>query len=493
MNKLFVFGIGGTGARVIKSLLMLFGAGIECDHTIIPIIIDRDIGNGDLTLTMSILDNYLKLHNALNNDRKSKFFKANVKLLNNNLFLPLKERTTLFKDFINLSNMDDTNKSFVNILYTKEMLDLNVDAGFQGNPNIGTVVLNQFDDSEIFRSFANEFNDGDKIMIINSIFGGTGASGFPLLRRIFQTTNFSDNIQNWGLINKAPIGVITVLPYFIINRKEDSEKSLINSDTFIDKSKAALDYYKGEDKKIDVLYYIGDKYMSVYEHHIGGTAQRNPAHFIELASALAILDFVNPENKSKYFPKHSESDIKNTTYKEFGILNDTNEIIFDDLPDVMRKIIINPLTRFLFFCKCFGCFINETGEVKKEENLNMISKDLVNQPFTQSKITKEFINSDFISKTLAEFQKNYVEWLAEMEFQTHKFSPFDLKSTNPLGFVKGSINIFNNKKKLTFNEWDMVYHELNNNVNKIKRDFDGLNYLFELFQITTENLINYKG
>ena len=42
MAKLFIFGIGGTGSRVIKSLTMLLSAGLkaENDFEIVPIIID---------------------------------------------------------------------------------------------------------------------------------------------------------------------------------------------------------------------------------------------------------------------------------------------------------------------------------------------------------------------------------------------------------------------------------------------------------------------
>ena len=39
MSKLYVFGIGGTGSRVIRSLTMLLAAGVECNDTIVPIII----------------------------------------------------------------------------------------------------------------------------------------------------------------------------------------------------------------------------------------------------------------------------------------------------------------------------------------------------------------------------------------------------------------------------------------------------------------------
>ena len=37
MSKLYVFGIGGTGSRVLKSLTMLLASGVKCKaDTIVP-------------------------------------------------------------------------------------------------------------------------------------------------------------------------------------------------------------------------------------------------------------------------------------------------------------------------------------------------------------------------------------------------------------------------------------------------------------------------
>ena len=41
--KTFVFGIGGTGARVLRSLTLLLASGVECKSDIVPIIIDPDM------------------------------------------------------------------------------------------------------------------------------------------------------------------------------------------------------------------------------------------------------------------------------------------------------------------------------------------------------------------------------------------------------------------------------------------------------------------
>ena len=59
--KTFVFGIGGTGARVLRSLTLLLASGVECKSDIVPIIIDPDMNNGDLTRTVSLMQRYIAI------------------------------------------------------------------------------------------------------------------------------------------------------------------------------------------------------------------------------------------------------------------------------------------------------------------------------------------------------------------------------------------------------------------------------------------------
>ena len=65
--KLFVFAIGGTGSRVLKSMIMLCAAGVRPvdangkplqDVEIVPIIIDPHKSNADLKRTERLLSAY---------------------------------------------------------------------------------------------------------------------------------------------------------------------------------------------------------------------------------------------------------------------------------------------------------------------------------------------------------------------------------------------------------------------------------------------------
>lgn len=479
MSKLYIFGIGGTGARVLKSLTMLLAAGVDCGvDTIVPIIIDRDMSNKDLSRTKLLIEDYIEVNKIAETKGKNRFFKTKIELLNNELFLQLKDNTQKFDEFIGKGTMSRENQALMDMLFSKETLNLDMTAGFQGNPNIGSVVLNQFDDNDVFKAFANDFKEGNKIFIISSIFGGTGASGFPLLRKILQMPNVKgadgQDLPNWGLVNKAQIGAISVLPYFIVDSATDD--SLVNSDTFIDKSRAALSYYKTEDKKLDTLYYIADKLTTTYEHHKGGDAQKNDAHFVELAAALAVLDFVNPVKENKNIHRNTDNNIERTTYKEFAINTGAVEINFNNLADETKKLLINPLSRFLLFHNYMTQVFN---------------KECMHQPFAHKRFNSEFRKTSVVQK-LDAVQAQFIEWLEEMEKQRRKFTPFNLTSSSAFDFIKGDLNT-GVSKDFRYKNWAKMDNELNSQIGKTDKALENEKQFIELFFRATEELINYKN
>ena len=61
--RLFVFAIGGTGARVLRSFTMLLASGVKLnpDIEIVPIIIDMDANNGDTLRSMNLINSYKEI------------------------------------------------------------------------------------------------------------------------------------------------------------------------------------------------------------------------------------------------------------------------------------------------------------------------------------------------------------------------------------------------------------------------------------------------
>lgn len=68
MSRLFLFAIGGTGARVVRSLTMMLASGVDgldSSTEIVPIIIDYDLSNGDKTRATKALEKYSEIHQSL--------------------------------------------------------------------------------------------------------------------------------------------------------------------------------------------------------------------------------------------------------------------------------------------------------------------------------------------------------------------------------------------------------------------------------------------
>ena len=414
-GKIFLFGIGGTGSRVIKSLVMMASSGVDIPASaIVPIIIDPDFANADLTRTIEQIKTYSAIRGSLDFTASSEnqFFKTNFEDVVNGYRLRLKDtKNKKFKEFIQYDTLGKENRAFASMLFSENNLEADMEVGFKGNPNIGSVVLNQFTDSEDFEAFASAFRPGDRIFIVSSIFGGTGASGFPLIlkniRSILSTLPNCDAIQN------APVGAITVLPYFAVKPEDNSE---INSSTFIGKTKAALHYYEnnvtGNNSSVNVLYYIGDERNKQYDNKEGGQLQKNNAHIIEFASALSIVDFASiPDNDSAMV---CQKDINGRVFapspkfKEFGIDNDTERVVFTDLTRKTREIVCVPMTQFVLFSKYL------------KEHL----KSALSLPWAKDNDFNEtFLKSSFASD-LDKITDSYLEWLREMDDNDRGFKPF---------------------------------------------------------------------
>lgn len=334
MSKLFIFGIGGTGSRVLRSLTMLLASGVKVGaDEIIPIIIDPDTANADLTRTVSLLNRYAAIRGKLqfSDKNESNFFRTEIKqLLPNYSLLIRNTNNKRFNQFIGYASMDKANQAMMKMLFSDKNLLSDMVVGFKGNPNIGSVVLNQIPHSSDFATFANDFSAGDRIFIISSIFGGTGASGFPLLLKTLRT---GKNFPNNKLINTATIGAVTVLPYFNLAQNDKSE---IDSSTFISKTKSALAYYEDNiimNGSVNALYYLADDVAKTYENHDGGPAQQNDAHLIEFLAATAIVDFSN-------------RDFMGTANMEFGLKDGSDTISFNSFYQRTRNMLYYPMVQF---------------------------------------------------------------------------------------------------------------------------------------------------
>jgi hypothetical protein len=415
---LFIFATGGTGSRVIKSLLFMLASGVRLKGvtTVVPIIIDPHKDNHDLQRSVRLLEVYQNIRNGLgNNFQEGDFFYTKIETLRtysnrdikDTFVLPLvsdDQQSNRFKDFINYGSLDESNRKFVELLFSESNLDTQMDIGFIGNPNIGSVVLNQIGNSDEFNAFASCFGEKDRIFIISSIFGGTGAAAFPVILKNIRTCQEG----NKEFIQNASVGALTVKPYFKVGTPKDAQGStLIDENTFISKTKAALNYYvKGVNPAVDKLYGIADVSQQAYEYDPGGEKQaKNKAHYIELIGATSIINFMATDT-----PSQNLRDRKGDYFEYQLKPNSGAALSFQNIPFVTKESIYNPLSKLTLMFRHL-VVIDAKG---KHDAAWTKGKELIDTYFR---------GSEFYSK-LKEFLEGYEVWLTEMSQNSRSFQPF---------------------------------------------------------------------
>lgn len=485
-GKLYIFGIGGTGSRVLKSLVMLAASGVEIEaDAIVPIVIDPDFANADLTRTLELVKTYSAIRKELSfNDKTSNtFFAMPFEQMVNDYRLSLQDtKNKKFREFIEYSTLSRENMALASMLFSENNLEADMEVGFKGNPNIGSVVLNQFTTSQDFVDFASAFKPGDRIFIISSIFGGTGASGFPLLLKNLR--GLSADMPNYASIQDAPIGAITVLPYFDVKPEDESA---IDSSTFIGKTKAALQYYEknvnGDKSSVNVLYYVADNRANQYDNNEGGTDQQNNAHMVELISALSIVDFVSIPDDDPILSCTEDENFRvyapNAKFREFGIEDDVKEVLFSNLSQTTRDILCVPMTQFVLFSKYI------------KEHL----RGAINQPWAvDNDVTDAFLKSSF-ANNLKKFTEAYLSWLEEMADNDRGFKPYKLsvKGSDLYSIVDG-LKPDSIKALWAFNKsgYDLFDAALNDKQSSLSKNYSMNQKFTELFCVVSKLLVDKK-
>ena len=451
MSKLYVFAIGGTGSRVLRSLTMLAAAGVDIQaNEIVPVIIDPDSTNADLTRTVTLMNRYKTIREGIDFQEKNEtsFFRTEISEVVQNYTLHIQDTDNKrFDQFIEYSSLSPENKAMMSMLFSEKNLSAQMQVGFKGNPNIGSVVLNQIVSSPQFVQFANSFVEGDKIFIISSIFGGTGASGFPLLLKTLRDTDAT--FPNHNIINSAQIGAVTVLPYF---RLKPSDVSEIDSSTFISKTRSALAYYETNvvgNQSINALYYLADD-GNIYDNFDGGVLQENPAHIIELIAATAAINFMNND----YANKHENL--------EFGIrdINNNDGVTFGKFYPVTEGLLMKPMTQLTMMANCLQ-------EGSSQYNFVTSNNLVANENICK----KERFYTTTYFKVLEAFLRTYKEWLKELSDNKRSLNLFNLEcGDKPFELVTDRVPHQGGFLGLGRRDYEAFYDALNRAARKVRGD-----------------------
>ncbi|MCM1312487.1 MAG: hypothetical protein NC206_04000 [Bacteroides sp.] len=403
MKKVFVFCIGGTGLRVMKSITMLLAAGMDAKgFAIVPVLIDPHMDLEEKRNLQSLINEYETIYNSIiMGDGKrlqaiEGFFGTDIADLaklngqQNDISEPIAEKRS-FGQYINRGNLNsgDVNNYLVQTMFSQANLDNDLSVGFKGSPNVGTVVLGEMiKGADWFQAFCNTCQKDDRIFIVSSIFGGTGASGYPLLEKKVRNSTDHPNVKD------AMMGAVSVLPYFALEDPSTTDSD-IDSANFLTKTKSALAYYENSVLS-DYLYYIGEQSMKkTYAND--EKQQDDPAHFIELVAATALFDFLAKTDKPEKPQVLSRSIKEDVESLSISSLGDPYNDIVKAVADMM---LLSRLVHLLPKEKHFPLSINRG----------------FNKDFYED---KSFVN-------LQNFLSRFAAWYHELETNNRGFAPLTI-------------------------------------------------------------------
>lgn len=485
--KIYIFAIGGTGSRVLKSLAMALAAGVVPKdpvngepYDIVPIIIDPHEKNKDVLECKNILANYKRIRQDIYGDalKSEGFYATRIRTLkevgasdNSDLelvdefFFPISEITCdTFSNYVGQTDasVPSNVKIFTRMLYSAEELETPMQHGFYGQPNLGTVALGAFKDSDYYTVLRKAFKTGDKLFFIGSIFGGTGAAGLPML-----ISSVRQNEEINEHFSQAPIGALVVMPYFSIEEDVDSK---IKQSDFTLKTKTALRYYKKDlDPYVNNLYYLADPIGTgtIKNDKGDGGQQENKAHIVELIGALAIYDFAQTKfdlNQTVTQDKSERVVASNPLKFQFSVMNVSpdHHIDFTKFDKTTNNIIMRPMMKYhLYDRSVFDGFL--------ENNLN--------ETFSKGKL-----DVSSITREMRVFSEYYRQWLNEIggNKDGHNFKPFNIESRANKNFSNEITSV--STRKQTLGHMDVRIKDVWDGFNAACKECNGTGtpYLFEL-------------
>ena len=296
MSKLHFIAVGGTGHKLLNSVIHLAACGafkknIGPNHidTIRVLTVDADDANGNLSHTKNTLSAYQKFCNALSG---SELGIVNIEQASPSLNLRLyhSNKDSISKTFNVEQYKGSDDDKLLRFLYTDDEVNTEFNMGFYGHTSIGTLIVKDIliADTIWKNDFLSGIADNDFVMVAGSIFGGTGASSIPVLLEELAAKRKEVKFQ---------LAALMLTPYFkTLGAIQEKGVLQPDSSSFHIKAKAALYYYHDEKKFdiVDALYVIGEPETN-FSNEVssrGSSRQCNKAHPVELFAVGAVIDFI---------------------------------------------------------------------------------------------------------------------------------------------------------------------------------------------------------
>jgi hypothetical protein len=308
MSANFFLGVGGTGAKCVEAFARLSFCGLGPPSSWVGLL-DQDRSNGNAARAVSVLQDMNEVRTALRSQGLNDL--GDSRLLGTAFerpkagwaWAPEEKSSTTLERSIAYGGLTPQQAALADALFSAQERRLHLDEGFRQRPALGAALTLQgvTARSEVWRDLLGSLQAADqgadvRVLIAASVFGGTGASGFPTVARLLR-----QEIAKRGLTGRISLGGILMLPYFAFPPPPPGDGPTIRPDSsvFLMQARGALEYYASlfsKEEVFDTLYLIGsDPVVQLKAYSDGGTNQANPPLLPEFLGGLAALDFLAHE------------------------------------------------------------------------------------------------------------------------------------------------------------------------------------------------------
>ena len=417
----FVLAFGGTGARCAETLAYL-AATRAIRAPMYILLVDPDENNGNTQLAADQLARYHRLHalvDSPDNGSPLPFFSTalNVKPGDvgardggDSFFWKYGSASRRWREIIGYRMGDSTGMNGVyDLLYDESDMEMSFEKGYVGRSHIGALdVFLTFrratGESEGARELtrfltqlesaakSNAKSGGARLVVVGSIFGGTGASGMPAIPPFLgEHPTFKDLAER-----DLRVGCVQIAPYFSFSGSDDPK--LPDSRLHPVVTQSALFHYGTTPIGFDRVYLVGSPEPSstnAGKPVTGGKDQLNRAHYVELAAGLAIAHFFR-EPPSERLAKEKTPDV-------FASYSGSKD--YADFPDSSAAELRRNLVSFATACALHAVFIApDLANRTRDEFMKVMQR--------QSGSMIERGNTDFEAFTL--FARRFLAWLIEV-------------------------------------------------------------------------------
>jgi hypothetical protein len=430
----YFIGIGGTGARCMEAVVYLASAGL-LDGNLHLLIIDPDANNGNSSAVDGLMTHYYLLHRQKqpSNPQRHRMmmrpiaaappvlFQANV---NHDEHYPARwnpqHRSTdrYFQDIVEYTTRPPKLKSFIDLFYHTDDLNMELEVGYQGRTNVGAVALKQDleETSTIDQSGLREFlaaltadlqNGETRVFVSGSVFGGTGAAGIPTLPALIK--GLSDDALPEAQRANLRWGCALMAPYFIFPRNPATRGNLgpgTDSTRHPVATQAALLHYAHTPPGYQRVYLLGspNRGQTNNQNHPGGDEQKNMPHYAELAAALAAWDFYSLGKIGRDERKLHYADSYDNNGADLGVSWETMPVYKGNYQS-RRDEIKRKLVSFTTFAYLYRNILHD----EFLRNRGYLTSDMYKDNFKNLNLDVDA--QEQALKALNNLCENYLEWL----------------------------------------------------------------------------------